>query len=140
VRKPGSGRFAMKLRIPAWAKGATLAVNGEQRPATPGTLATLSRTWKAGDVVDLVLPQPLRTLAIDDRNPDIAAVLRGAVMYVGLNPWDGIDGQAIALPGALAPVTGQEQSYRAEVGGRDLVFVPYFTVGTESYNTYFKVA
>ena len=24
--------------------------------------------------------------------------------------------------------------------GRDLVFVPYFTIDTESYNTYFKVA
>lgn len=140
VRKPGNGRFAMKLRVPAWAKGATLSVNGESRPAEPGTLATVSRSWKAGDVVDLVVPQPLRTLAIDDQNPDVAAVMRGAVMYVGLNPWEGIDDQAIALPGALAPVTGQEQAYRAVVGGRDLVFVPYFTVGTESYNTYFKVA
>jgi hypothetical protein len=35
---------------------------------------------------------------------------------------------------------GQHQSYRAHVDGRDLVFVPYFNVDTERYNTYFKTA
>jgi DUF1680 family protein len=140
VRKAGNGRFAMKLRVPAWAKGATLAVNGKAQAVTPGTLATVSRSWKAGDTVDLVLPQTLRTHAIDDQNPDLAAVMRGAVMYVGVNPWDGIESQPIALPGALAPVPGQQQAYRTGVGGRDLVFVPYFAVDTERYNTYFKIA
>ncbi|MGK6319524.1 beta-L-arabinofuranosidase domain-containing protein [Sphingomonas sp. DT-204] len=140
VRKPGNGRFAMKLRIPAWAKGATLAVNGQQQAATPGTLAPLARTWKTGDTIDLVLPQPLRTLAIDDQNPNVAAVLRGAVMYVGVNPWAGIETQTIALPGTLAPLANQTQAYRASVDGRDLVFVPYFAIETERYNTYFKVA
>jgi hypothetical protein len=91
-------------------------------------------------VVELTLPQPLRTLPIDDQNPNLAAVMRGAVMYVGLNPWTGIGDQAIALPGALEPMPGQAQSYRAHVGGRDLVFVPYFNVDTERYNTYFKTA
>jgi DUF1680 family protein len=140
VRKPGNGRFALKLRIPAWTRNASLRVNGTSQPVTPGTLATVARTWKAGDVVELTLPQPLRTLPIDDQNPNLAAVMRGAVMYVGLNPWAGIGDQAIALPAVLEPMPGQNQSYRAHVGGRDLVFVPYFNVDTERYNTYFKTA
>ena len=140
VRKAGNGRFAMKLRIPAWAKGASVAVNGRKQAATAGQLATLSRTWKAGDTVELVLPQTLRMAPIDDRNPNIAAMMRGGIMYVGLNPWDGIEHQTIALPGAVSPVPGADQSYRARVDGRDLVFVPYFAVETERYNTYFKIA
>ncbi|WP_076069599.1 beta-L-arabinofuranosidase domain-containing protein [Sphingomonas montana] len=140
VQQPGNGRFAMKLRIPAWANGATVAVNGRAQPAKAGELAVLNRTWKAGDTVDLILPQTLRTQSIDDRNPNLAAVLRGPVMYVGLNPWDGIEDRAIALPGALEPMPGDGQAYRTEVGGRNLVFVPYFNVQTERYNTYFKVA
>jgi DUF1680 family protein len=140
VRKAGNGRFAMKLRIPAWAKGASVAVNGRKQAATAGQLATLSRTWKAGDTVELVLPQTLRMAPIDDRNPNIAAMMRGGIMYVGLNPWDGIEHQTIALPGAASPVPGADQSYRATVDGRDLVFVPYFAVDTERYNTYFKIA
>jgi len=138
VRQPGNGRFAMKLRIPAWATGATVAVNGRTQPATPGTHAVLQRTWKAGDTVDLVLPQTLRTVPIDDRNPNLAAVMRGPVMYVGLNPWDGIEDRALALPTALKPMPGNPQVLRTDVDGRNLVFVPYFDVETERYNTYFK--
>ncbi|HSI16563.1 MAG TPA: beta-L-arabinofuranosidase domain-containing protein, partial [Sphingomonas sp.] len=140
VRKAGNGRFAMKLRIPAWANGASVAVNGRTQPAKAGTLATLDRTWKAGDTVELILPQTLRMAPIDDRNPNIAAMMRGGIMYVGLNPWDGIEHQTIALPGAASPVPGADQAYRAKVDGRDLVFVPYFAVDTERYNTYFKIA
>ncbi|MBC2664212.1 glycoside hydrolase family 127 protein [Novosphingobium flavum] len=140
VRKAGNGRFAMKLRIPAWTRGATLKVNGAPHPATPGQLAVISRTWKAGDVIDLVIPQPLRTLPIDDQNPNLAAVMRGAVMYVGINPWEGIDQQPIALPQALEPMPGQPEGYRTRVGDRDLAFVPYYAVDTERSATYFRTA
>lgn len=139
VTNAGNGRFAMKLRVPAWAKGATLKVNGTAQAVQPGTLATVNRNWKAGDTVELTLPQSLRTLAIDDKNPDTAAVLRGAVMYVGLNPWTGVENKPLALPGALSPVPGSKIAYSTEVEGRNLVFVPYFTVGQERYNTYFNI-
>lgn len=140
VREPGDGRFAMKLRIPAWTKGASLKVNGQPQAVTPGTIATVDRTWKAGDTIDLVIPQPLRTLPIDDRNPDTQAVMRGAIMYVGINPWDGIEKQAIALPRALEAIPGASEAYRTNVVGRNLVFIPYHTVDTERSTTYFKTA
>ncbi|MBB4152231.1 hypothetical protein GGQ80_000107 [Sphingomonas jinjuensis] len=140
VREAGDGRFAMKLRIPAWTKGASLKVNGQPQAVTPGTIATVDRRWKAGDTIDLVVPQPLRTLPIDDRNPNTQAVMRGAIMYVGINPWDGIEKQAIALPRALEPMPGADEAYRTTVGGRNLVFIPYHTVDTERSTTYFKTA
>jgi uncharacterized protein len=140
VREAGDGRFDMKLRIPAWTRDASVRVNGKRVAARAGELATLSRRWKAGDVVELEVPQPLRTLSIDTENPDLAAVMRGAVMYVGLNPWEGIQEQALDLPTALEAVSGVQQSYRTEVDGRNLVFVPYFKIDTETYNTYFRIA
>jgi hypothetical protein len=88
----------------------------------------------------VVVPQPLRTLSIDSENPKLAALMRGAVMYVGLNPWDGIGGEPLDLPGALSRTLGSTQAYHAMIAGRDLVFVPYFTVDTERYNTYFRIA
>jgi DUF1680 family protein len=96
--------------------------------------------WKAGDTIDMVVPQPLRTLSIDTENPNLAALMRGAVMYVGLNPWDGIGAQSVNLPGSLSPLSASGQAYRTAIAGRDLVFVPYFTVDTERYNTYFRIA
>ncbi|MEG3153199.1 glycoside hydrolase family 127 protein, partial [Sphingomonas sp. ZT3P38] len=140
VRKAGNGRFTMKLRIPAWTKGAKLLVNGRAQTATPGQLAAISRTWKAGDTIELTIPQPLRTLPIDPENPNLQAVMRGAVMYVGLNPWEGIDQEVVALPGALEATPGHPESYRAKVGKRNLVFVPYYAVDTERTTTYFKTA
>jgi hypothetical protein len=105
-----------------------------------GELATVRARWKAGDTIDLVVPQPLRTLRIDTENPKLAALMRGAVMYVGLNPWDGLADQPIDLPGSLSPLSASGEAYRTEIAGRDLVFVPYFTVDTEKYNTYFRIA
>ena len=140
VRRAGNGRFGMKLRIPAWTRGATLKVNGAAQPLTPGSYATVTRTWKAGDIVDLVIPQPLRTLPIDDQNPKLAAVMRGAVMYVGINPWAGIETQPLALPAALQPMPNSDVAYRLRVGERNLVFLPYHQVDTERSTTYFKVA
>ena len=66
--------------------------------------------------------------------------MRGAVMDVGLNPWDGIGEHVIDLPRSLSPITGSRQTYRAATAERDPVFVPYFTVDTERHNTYFPVA
>lgn len=140
VREPGNGRFAIKLRIPAWAKGPTLRVNGKSANVRSGEIATVRTQWKAGDSLDLVVPQSLRMLSIDSENPTLAAVMRGAVMYVGLNPWDGIAEQVIELPGSLSPIPGSRQTYHAVIAGRDLVFVPYFMVDTEKYNTYFRIA
>ena len=54
-------RFPLQLRIPAWANGATLCVNG--KPMTTPELsgfAKVDRIWKAGDVVELRFPLAAR--------------------------------------------------------------------------------
>ena len=55
-------RFPLELRIPAWAQGATIQVNGEAKPQPhPGTFARIERTWKPGDRVEIVFPMQPRT-------------------------------------------------------------------------------
>jgi DUF1680 family protein len=50
-------RFALRLRIPAWASGATIQVNGTpEPPPEPNTFACVQRTWNAGDVVEIKFP------------------------------------------------------------------------------------
>jgi len=53
--------FPLRLRIPAWAKGATVTVNG--RPSAypePGSFARIDRAWNPGDRVELSFPMSPR--------------------------------------------------------------------------------
>jgi len=50
--------FPLYLRIPRWAVGATVSVNGEAQPvnAAGDDYIRIERTWQKGDVVELTLP------------------------------------------------------------------------------------
>ncbi|HEX4946243.1 MAG TPA: beta-L-arabinofuranosidase domain-containing protein [Blastocatellia bacterium] len=140
LRIHAGGKFTLKIRIPAWTRGATVRVNGRAVAASAGEYAVLTRHWQRGDVVEIVVPQPLRTLPIESDHTDVVALLRGAMLYVGLNPWAELEQTPIALPAMLQPMGGRADSYVARVAGRELVFVPYYEVQLESYQTYFKQA
>ena len=71
--------FPLKIRVPAWAAGATLKVGGEKLPdPVPGTFATIQRSWADGDVVELNLPMNTR---LEERFNKAVAVLRGPLYY-----------------------------------------------------------
>ncbi|MGA7524810.1 MAG: beta-L-arabinofuranosidase domain-containing protein [Acidobacteriaceae bacterium] len=54
--------FPLQLRIPEWASGTTIRVNGQSvADPQPGTFARLDRTWRAGDRVEIAFPMHLRT-------------------------------------------------------------------------------
>jgi hypothetical protein len=79
-------RFALRLRVPAWAKQAQVRVNGKavEEKAVPGTYAVLDRDWQSGDVVELEFrmeteavfaPPPVK------ENRGRAAIMRGPLVY-----------------------------------------------------------
>lgn len=53
-----SVRFPLRLRIPVWAHGATVRINGQIQAiaAAPETFALIDRLWEPGDAIDLHLP------------------------------------------------------------------------------------
>lgn len=80
----GAGPFTLHLRIPAWAEGAQLAVNGQPVAVTPGTYAALTRTWQPGDTIFLSLPMPIRRVRAHPRVADSigrVALQRGPLVY-----------------------------------------------------------
>ncbi|KAI0020483.1 hypothetical protein F4780DRAFT_361136 [Xylariomycetidae sp. FL0641] len=85
VAGSGSGSWDMKIRIPAWTAGASVAVNGEVQPdidVTPGAYATVSRTWASGDNVTVTLPMGLRLIPAND-DESLAAVAYGPTILSG---------------------------------------------------------
>ncbi len=77
-------RFPLKLRIPAWAQGASLKLNGVplQTTCTPGMWATIERTWNSGDRVEITIPLRLRMQAVDPQHPHRVAIVKGPVVLV----------------------------------------------------------
>ena len=71
--------FPLHLRIPAWADGAAIAVNGKPEPQLqPGSFARLERTWKPGDRVEINFPmQPRASRWFNDS----IAIDRGPLVF-----------------------------------------------------------
>lgn len=81
----GAGRYTFAMRIPSWARGFEVKVNGlAERPEVKNGYALVSREWKDGDSVLLDLPMPIEfveanPLAREDNGR--VAVCRGPVVY-----------------------------------------------------------
>jgi DUF1680 family protein len=78
--------LALKLRIPGWAEGAAIRVNGDELDAslTPGTYAEVRRVWKPGDVVELELEMPAQLIEAHPLVEEVknqVAVKRGPIVY-----------------------------------------------------------
>jgi hypothetical protein len=78
--------FALKLRIPAWCQGATVAINGKAlgELVNDKGYVTIDGAWSAGDVVELTMPMPIRRVKADPRvkaNVGRVALQRGPIVY-----------------------------------------------------------
>ncbi|NKJ04653.1 glycoside hydrolase family 127 protein [Rhizobium sp. SG741] len=97
--------FALSLRIPEWAEGATLAVNGKSVDLPAVTIdgyARIEREWQAGDKVDLNIPLIPRTLFANPRvrqDAGRAALMRGPLVYCVETTDNGHDLNGISLAG-----------------------------------------
>ena len=98
-------KFPLQLRIPAWAQGASVTVNGQPAGGAvrSGTFFTMSREWKPGDEVRLDLPMPWRLVKGRQRQAGRVAVMRGPQLFC-LNP---------AQNPSLAKLDGVELCYLA---------------------------
>ncbi len=128
--------FTLRIRIPAWAAGARLSVNGKAVEAKPGTFAAVQRTWRRTDHLELSLPFTLRTVPIDDLNPRTVAVMRGPLMLTVLDPPADLSVPLDALMAMPSTPDGLECATRSGT----LRFRPFYSVRGELYSTYLQLA
>jgi uncharacterized protein len=74
----------MRVRIPGWTTGATISINGvaQSITTTPGSYATITRSWASGDTVTVRLPMQVAFKAAND-NANVVAVTYGPVVLSG---------------------------------------------------------
>jgi hypothetical protein len=80
------GAFTLHLRIPRWCKKPLVSVNRKKigGPIKPGSFFAISRTWRAGDIVQMRFPMELRVVEVDDRairHERPLAIERGPLLF-----------------------------------------------------------
>ena len=130
--------FAANFRIPAWAEGASVAVNGKRvsAPAVPGKFASLRREWKSGDRVSLELPMKMRLEAINSRHPDTVAVLRGPLVLFPVEPAS----RQITRKQLLSATDAGSGKWQAQTASGPMTMLPFIAINDEQYSTYLKVS
>jgi DUF1680 family protein len=102
-----AGPMVLRLRIPAWAGDATATVNGRAIEVTPGSYASLERTWAEGDVITLTLnmtPRLVEAHPLIEEARNQLAVMRGPLVYCleSVDLPDGVRLCDVALPADTA--------------------------------------
>jgi DUF1680 family protein len=129
--------FALKLRIPAWAEGASLAVNGKSvKLVVVAGFATVRRKWRAGDTVELQLPMKPRFEALDEAHPETVGVLFGPRVLFALASELVVASKAHVLE--IQQAGSGEWTLQSANG--PVKMVPFTSVGDEAYLTYIQMA
>ncbi|SPF44164.1 Tat pathway signal sequence domain protein [Candidatus Sulfotelmatobacter kueseliae] len=84
VSAKNPARLAINLRIPYWAQGGSVKINGAALPAfsSPSSYLTLDRVWKTGDKIELSLPMGLHIHSMPD-DETIQAAMYGPLVLAG---------------------------------------------------------
>jgi hypothetical protein len=128
--------FMLHLRIPAWAEGASVAVNGKHEPTMPGTFAQLLRVWKTGDHVDLELPLKKRLEAVDPQHAETVALVVGPIVLFAITDSD----PKVTRAQLLAAKNTGAQSWQVETAGETMKMLPFTAIGEEQYCTYLRIS
>ncbi len=158
--------FTVALRRPAWAgEGFTVKVNGQALKglAPAGSYVRVTRKWRAGDRVELLLPKSQRLEPLPG-GPGKAAILWGPLVLAGdLGPipprqprdeavatsetasrWPStpvLVTDAASLGEWIVPVEGRAGAFRTSGAGRDrdVDLVPFYRLHRRVYAAYWDI-
>lgn len=131
----GGGVFDIKVRVPKWAtRGFIVKIDGRGQPvqAVPGTYLTLSRRWKDGDTIELIMPFHFYLKPVMDC-PNIASIFYGPVLLAAEEPEPRTTWRAVTLDinDIGKSITGETETLHFSTNGVN--FKPFFeTYGRHS--------
>jgi hypothetical protein len=155
------------VRIPYWAEGASVKVNGKTVPGTRnGSYLPIARTWKSGDRIDVTLPMNLHVDAMPDDSA-MQAFLYGPLVLAGRLGSDGLTaeaqssdvtqqvkshflrGEPVSVPelhnaskdlAAWIKPEGEALKFRTTGQAKDVTLIPLNRLFGERYAVYWRVS
>ena len=130
------------FRIPGWAEGASLSINGKRQrgAAAPGQFASVHREWADGDRVDLELPLKMRLEPIDVRHSETVALLRGPLVLMAVKQRQDSPLPRITRAQLLAARRISERQWEATSASGPVRLLPFTSVGNQPYTTYLRLS
>ena len=161
-------RFVLRVRVPYWTDGATVALNG--RPLAAAAIESgylrVARRWSDGDTLTVRLPMRLHAAPMPD-DASIQAVMYGPLVLGAKLGTAGLDAQHLRAPPTpprtvpeytaaplavaplvvrsadpadwLTPVPGRPLEFTTRAAGAPLTLVPLNRIFDERYAVYFNV-
>jgi hypothetical protein len=136
-----SGSWSIRVRIPAWTSGATISVNGvaESVTTTPGSYATITRTWAAGDTVTVRLPMRVVMWAAND-NPSVAAVTYGPSVLCGNYGNTTLNSLPSLVVSSVARTSTSSLAFTATANGSTVNLAPFQDAHGYNYTVYWNTS
>ncbi|MGA9981743.1 MAG: beta-L-arabinofuranosidase domain-containing protein [Candidatus Sulfotelmatobacter sp.] len=135
VKASKAAKFAVNLRIPQWAEGASIAVNGKREAAAAGSFARVKRHWKNGDRIELELPLATRLEPIDAQHPEMVALLAGPIVLFAI-----MDSQPTVTRAQLLAVKKiASEIWQVETATGVMKMMPFTAIEEQQYSTYLSV-
>ncbi|GAA0926795.1 beta-L-arabinofuranosidase domain-containing protein [Virgisporangium aurantiacum] len=137
----GTAAFDLHVRIPQWATGFRLWVNGVEQtgPRPPGTYLLAGRQWRDGDTVRIAVPFTTRSESTVDR-ADVQAIRHGPVLLGAVSSTTGLLNFSlyanVKLDGriALPPVAGAPNQFTSN----GLRLRPLYLGDTQAHHLYVR--
>lgn len=135
------GTWAMRIRIPGWASGATVAVNGvaQDIATTPGAYATLTRSWTSGDTVTVRLPMQPTVRAAND-NPNVVAITYGPAVLAGNYGSTTLSGLPSLVTSSVARTSTTALAFTATANGATVNLAPFHDAQGYNYAVYWSTS
>ena len=128
-------RFAVNLRIPSWADGASVGVGGKRMDIAAGSFIRLDREWNSGNRIELELPLKTHLEPIDAQHTDTVALLSGPLVLFAI----GDSQPAVTRAQLMAMKKAGTQDWRVETGNGALKLLPWTAVQDQAYATYLRL-
>jgi uncharacterized protein len=134
-------KLALCFRIPEWAEGASIFVNGkrQQDVGAPGQFAAIQREWKDGDRVELELPLSMRIEAIDSNHADTVALLSGPIALMAVKDRQDSPVPQVTREQLLSAKRLSERQWQVNSANGPIKMLPFTSVGMLPYTLYMKV-
>ncbi|MEV6490202.1 beta-L-arabinofuranosidase domain-containing protein [Actinoplanes sp. NPDC051633] len=134
-----SGTWTIRVRIPAWTQNPVISVNGVTQTvsATPGSYATVTRAWAAGDTLSVKLPMRVVMRAAND-NPNVQAITYGPAVLCGNYGSAALSSPPSLTVSSITRTSTSSLAFTATANGTTVPIGPFHDAHGFNYTVYWS--